>query len=106
MLPADATARDTDYQWDRTKPWQVTDPVGPNMSNEERYTSVQLLRAMSQQPPSRAVPLFRARFGYRTAALGLGDVLNVDAIYKQPRNDFSGGPAGYTGSSVNTLGNL
>lgn len=44
---------------------------------------------------------FPNRFGYRTEALGIGDVARLDDLYE--RVDFSGRKSGYQGTSYPSL---
>lgn len=122
-----------DGQYDRTKPWQRSmDPegnannrygptsaeqawnyLGPWASNEERLTQqaiavASIPGAKIQQmvrPNLPQIRLFPDRFGYgyRTQP-EIDDVVSVDRVYTDPRVSwFSGGPAGYSGSSRNSL---
>jgi hypothetical protein len=122
-----------DGQYDRTKPWQrSSDPegnasnryaptsseqswnyLGPWASNEERLTQqaiavASIPGAKIQQmvrPPLPQIRLFPERFGYgyRTQP-EIDDVVSVDRVYTDPRVSwYSGGPAGYSGSSRNSL---
>lgn len=56
------------------------------------------------RPPLAQVQLFRSRYGYRTRELEISDIMDVDAIYAEPRTE-TGGAAGYEGTSRNSLGN-
>ena len=113
-----------DGRYDRTKPWipgVAPDPamprwqyLGPFASNEERLTQ-QAIQANNLpgmelaevvRPPLPQVTPFRPRYGYENRVPGLLDVIDVDRNYTDSRVSwFSGGVAGYSGTSVNTLGN-
>lgn len=56
------------------------------------------------RPPLPQVQLFRSRYGYRTRELGIADIMDVDEIYAQPREE-QGGSAGTGGTSRNSFGN-
>jgi|GEM_PF-1751233 len=118
-----------DSRYDTTKPWQdkpgmvrqdEADPydlrydyMGPHSSRDEALIS----QAMSSltipgeyladivRPPLPQVQLFRSRYGYRSRELGISDIMDVDAIYEEPRSDASGGIGGFDGSSRNSSGN-
>jgi hypothetical protein len=119
---------ETDGQYDHTKPWQnagvsmrPSDRIparwaysGPFASNEERLTQPALMvatipGAQLQQmvrPPIPQIQLFPPRFGWgeRTQP-GIDDVVSIDRVYTEPRVSwYSGSPAGYSGSSRNSLG--
>jgi hypothetical protein len=53
------------------------------------------------RPPLPNVQLFPPRFGYRTRALGLNDVLDVNIEFQPTRTDFSQSPGSYQGTSRN-----
>ena len=109
--------------YDQTKPWdgpgQSGRPqwsyAGPWSSNEERLTQQALMAATipaSQiqklvRPNLPQIRLFPDRFGYGDRLPpGIDDVVSIDRVYTEPRVSwFSGGPAGYSGSSRNDLGN-
>jgi hypothetical protein len=86
----------------------------PWASNEERLMSQALSVAdipgyiLQQQvrPPLPQIVLFPDRFGVKHVVPGIASVIGVDRIYNDFRTDWSGGPAGYSGSSRNTLGNV
>lgn len=56
------------------------------------------------RPRLPQVMLFRERFGYRTRALNLTDVINADDEFQPTRVDFTGGQAGYQGTLRNAQG--
>jgi hypothetical protein len=111
-----------DGRYDYTKPWegpgQSGNPKwtysGPWSSNEERLTQQALAVAFipgSQlqnlvRPPLPQIQLFPPRFGWGPRPqIGIDDVVSIDRVYTEPRVSwYSGGPAGYTGSSRNDLG--
>lgn len=89
--------------WSYNRPWA---------SNEERLTTQAISAALipaeqirdQVRPPLDMVDPFRPRYGYRTRQLGIDDVIDVALIYAEPRNDYSGGTSGYSGTSRNTQG--
>lgn len=114
-----------DGRYDYTKPWQtqmVSSPSGnprwtyngPWSSNEERLTQQALMvatipGAQIQQmvrPNLPQIRLFPDRFGYgERRQPEMDDIVSIDRNYVEPRVSwYSGGPAGYTGSSRNDLG--
>ena len=111
-----------DGNYDYTKPWasQGGSNVakwtynGPWSSNEERLTQQALMvatipGAQIQQmvrPPLPQIQLFPPRFGYGPGRQPeIEDVISVDRNSIEPRVSwYSGGVAGYTGSSRNDLG--
>jgi len=90
--------------------WQF---LGPFASNEERLTQQAIqsnilpgaeIQALVRNPIPQ-IDLFPPRFGYDRTVPGLLDVIDVDRQTHNPRISwFSGGPAGYSGSSRNDLG--
>lgn len=118
-----------DSRYDNTRPWQdkpgmvrqdEADPydlrydyLAPRSSRDEALMS----RALAAntvpgefltdivRPPLPQVELFRPRFGYRTRELQISDIMDVDAIYDEPHSDYSGGVAGFEGTSRNSSGN-
>lgn len=118
-------AKTPDGRYDRSKPWTpgvAPKPIapryqylGPFSSNEERLTQQAIQSAILPgeeiaalaRVPLPQVELFPDRFGYgeRTAPT-IFDVVEVNRRYTEPRVAwFSGGVAGYSGTSRNTLGN-
>jgi hypothetical protein len=116
-----------DGRYDYTKPW-VNNPSngsmengnpprwaynGPWASNMERLTQQALMAATipgSQiqqlvRPPLPQIQLFPPKFGYGDRLQpSVDDVILVDRHYTEPRISwFSGSPAGYSGSSRNSL---
>lgn len=92
--------------------WQF---LGPFASNEERLTQQAIQAnvlpssevAALVRNPLPQVQLFPERYGYATHVPGILDIIEVDRNYAEPRTSwFSGGPAGYTGSSRNALGSV
>ncbi|CAB4123983.1 hypothetical protein UFOVP45_83 [uncultured Caudovirales phage] len=86
---------------------------GPWASNMERLTQQALMvatipGAQLQQmvrPPLPQIRVFPDRFGFgeRTQPT-IEDVVSVDRVYTEPRVSwYSGSPAGYSGSSRNSL---
>ncbi len=88
-----------------SKPWQ---------SNAERLVSEALAASQAPQsvilqirPPLPQIVPFPPRFGYPTVtqrAFGIRQVVGVEHIYGDARNEISGGPASYSGASRNILG--
>jgi hypothetical protein len=113
-----------DGRYDYTKPWVTNNPsenatapswsyTGPWSSNMERLTQQALMvmtipGAQIQQMVKAPLPqirLFPDRFGFgnRTQP-DIEDVISLDRIYQEPRVSwYSGSPAGYSGSSRNSL---
>jgi hypothetical protein len=114
-----------DGRYDHTKPWSQRPPFqpdqvakrwqysGPWSSNEERLTS-QALMVMNipgadiskmVRPPLPQIRLFPDRYGYDRRTIGIDDIVSIDRNYVEPRVGwYSGGVAGYSGSSRNDLG--
>ena len=112
-----------DGRYDRTKPWVpgvAPEPamprwqyLGPFASNEERLTQ-QAIQANTLpgheladivRPPLMINP-FPPRYGYDQRVPTIYDVMDVERSYTEPRVSwYSGSPAGYEGTSRNTLGN-
>lgn len=112
-----------DGRYDQTKPWTPgvePKPVGPRWqflgpfaSNEERLTQQAIqsnilpgaeLGEMVRTPLPQINP-FPDRFGYDRTVPGILDIIDVNRHYSEPRASwFSGGPAGYSGASRNSLG--
>jgi hypothetical protein len=118
-------ANTPDGVYDRTKPWRPPlkpDGVmprwqytGPFASNEERLTQQALMVATMPsdviqkmvRPPMPQIQLFPDRFGYDNTVRGIRDIIDLDRHYMEPRVSwFSGGPAGYSGTSRNDLGGV
>jgi hypothetical protein len=47
------------------------------------------------------VQLFPPRFGYRTRAIGIMDVMDVNEQFEPTRTDYSQSPTSYQGTSRN-----
>ncbi len=123
----------TNGSYDQTKPWagpgdsganatnryaptsseQSWSYLGPWASNEERLTQQALVAATLTgaqlqdlvRPNLPQIRLFPERFGYgfRTQP-EIEDVVSVDRVYTNPLISwYSGGPAGYSGASRNSL---
>lgn len=56
------------------------------------------------RPPLPQVERDRPRFGYRTRALGISDIMNVDEVLSEPPVAFGGTPAGTESTSRNSQG--
>lgn len=89
--------------------WQY---LGPFASNEERLTQRALQAAVLPgaelaemvRPPLPQVDPFRPRDGYSQRSPSLLDIIEVGRTYTEPRVSwYSGGPAGYGGTSRNSL---
>ena len=116
-------ANEFDGNYDRTKPWRnnLTDMQGrpkwtysgPWSSNEERLTQQALMVATIPgkdlaelvRPNLPQIRLFPGRFGFgERLQPGIDDVVSIDRNYVEPRVSwYSGSPAGYSGSSRNSL---
>ena len=88
---------------------------GPFASNAERLTQQALMAAtmgredirVGVRPPLPQIRLFPDRFGYENTQRTIYDIMDLDRVYVEPRTSwYSGGPAGYSGSSRNDLGNV
>jgi len=101
---------DTNYS---DRPWMRNTPDAvqlkrPNASYEDAMTAQALSASMGEpveairaiRPPLQITP-FPPRFGYRTDALGIADIVTLDDLYV--RRDFSGRQSGYSGSSMPSL---
>jgi hypothetical protein len=118
-------ANTVDGRYDHTKPWipQITPKplqprwqyLGPWASNEERLTQQAIQAAVIPgneladlvRVPLPQVQLFPDRFGYDTHVPGILDIIEVGRQYTEPRVMwYSGGVAGYSGSSRNSLGTV
>lgn len=120
--------QNTDGRYDYTKPWVTGNPSndayadpkpkwtynGPWASNMERLTQQALMaatipgRQLQQlvRPPLPQIHLFPERIGYGNRQQPtIDDVVSIDRVYVEPRISwYSGSPAGYSGSSTNSLG--
>lgn len=111
-----------DGRYDRTKPWVPNiepKPLGPRWqflgpfsSNQERLTQQAIQSAVLPgaevaamvRVPMPQVNLFPDRFGYDRKVPGIMDIIEVGRQYQDPRISwYSGGVAGYSGSSRNSL---
>jgi hypothetical protein len=116
-----------DGRYDYTKPWVAnpsagettdTNPArwsynGPWASNMERLTQQALMAAtmpgaqlqMMVRPPLPQIHLVPPRFGFGPRPqIEIDDVISLDRVYTEPRVSwYSGSPAGYSGSSRNSL---
>lgn len=96
--------------WDSEERTVRYDYMGPFGNLEEALTARALSAAtmpgdqLSElvRPPLKQINPFPPRFGYRTRALGIGDIMDVDDIYRQPK--FAGGFGAYEGTSRNAQG--
>lgn len=114
-------ANEFDGRYDQTKPWDGpggSTPSrwtynGPWSSNEERLTQQALMVATLSgrqiqeivRPNLPQIRLFPDRFGFGVRLQPeIEDVISIDRVYTEPRVSwYSGGPAGYSGSSRNSL---
>lgn len=95
--------------WTRDPDWAY---LRPWAGNEERLTQQAIdaalipgyLLADQVRPPLEQVQLFRPRFGYRTRALGVEDIIDIDRVDPATRHDYSGVQSGMSGSSRNSFG--
>jgi hypothetical protein len=76
----------------------------PSQSFAEQLVSAKLVAnahadAANQRPPIPNIGLIPNRFGYRTSAPGIMDVLMVDDSFSAQFGDFSGTESGYSGTS-------
>ena len=88
--------------------------IGPFQSNQERLLSQSLAawtmpRADLQEyvrPPLPQIRLFPDRLGYGDRSQpGIEDIVTIDRVYTEPRVSwYSGGAAGFGGTSRNYLG--
>ena len=108
-----------DGVYDRSKPRQITqedtdpgiryDYMGPFKSFEDALLSQALnVITMPREEVARVVrprlpqlQLFRPTQGYRTRALGINDIIEVNQEQPPTRVDFTGGHAGYQGTERN-----
>lgn len=80
----------------------------PNQTHEQYITGLALESAMGMtadqirliRPPMQIDP-FPPRYGYRTTALGIEDVVDADRIYE--RRDFAQNKSGMEGTSTPAL---
>lgn len=87
--------------------------LGPFSSNEERLVQQSLAAAQLPgyelqevvRPPLPQIELFPPRYGYRTAAYGIDDIMGAQRSYPTRLSWFSGGPGSFQASSRDTLGN-
>jgi len=115
-------AKTPDGRYDRTHAWvpQVSPKplvprwqyLGPFASNEERLTQQAVNAAVIPgaelaemvRTPIPQINLFPERFGYDRTIPGILDIIEVGRKYTDPRVSwFSGGVAGYSGASRNSL---
>lgn len=113
---------EVDGRYDYTKPWVTNTPaevgpkwsyLGPWASNMERLTQQALMVATIPgvqlqdmvRPPLPQIQLFPDRYGYGDRKQPtIEDVVSVDRVYMEPRISwYSGSPAGYSGSSRNSI---
>jgi hypothetical protein len=116
-----------DGRYDYTKPWVTGTPSddtytnaqprwtynGPWASNMERLTQQALMAATIPgaqlqamvRPPLPQIRLFPDRIGFgERFQPTIEDVISVDRVYQEPRVSwYSGSPAGYSGSSRDSL---
>jgi hypothetical protein len=114
MKSSYSAARHADGRYDTTKPWNrppAWSYSSPNQSNPERRTQEALAAATFPRVdltdvvrPPMDIPLFRPKFGYRTRALSIADVIDVDEIYEDP-STFSGSATDGQGSARNAWSN-
>lgn len=87
--------------WSNARPWA---------SKEEQFTTQAVAVALASspevqdtvRPPLPQVDLFPPRFGYRSAQLGINEIVEVNEIYNAPSpSNFGGSVAGYQGAARN-----
>lgn len=93
------------------RPWMTNVPVaGPSRPNNyEEFMTQAALAADYEMDDDQIreiqgplnLELFPPRFGYRTEALGIKDIANLNDIYR--RVDFSQRQSGYQGTSYPSL---
>jgi hypothetical protein len=96
--------QNADSVYDRSRPWAslperiLTDALGVADIPGD-------VLALQSAPPPVVRPLFPPKYGYRTTALGIQDVLQVDKTYPSPSaNFYTGTQGGYSGSPRSTIG--
>ena len=114
-----------DSVYDHSKPRQIVgtrnededlgvryDYMGPFANKQEQLLS-QALNAVTMpgealqqvvRPPLPQVNLFPPKYGYRTRALSILDVMDVDEEFQPVRVDFTASQAGYQGTQRNAQG--
>ena len=89
--------------------------LGPFASNEERLTQQALQSATLPgaelqdmvRPPLPQIDPFPSRYGFDRRTPGIADIIEVSRRYTDPRVSwFSGGVAGYSGASRNSMGGV
>lgn len=96
--------QNADSWYDHSKPWDslaeriVTDALGVADVPGD-------VLALLSPPPVVTRPLFPPRFGYRTAAIGIDDVFQVDRLFS-PLVEGAGSIGGIQASSRNNLGDF
>lgn len=93
------------------RPWMLnTPPEAPSRPNTYEAFMTQAALAADYEMDDDQIreiqgplnlTLFPPRFGYRTEALGIKDIANLDDIYR--RVDFSQRQSGYQGTSYPSL---
>ena len=96
-----ATGAENKPKWGRYRPADTHEEMMTTAALQAAFIPGQVL-ADNVRPPLSQVDPFRPRTGYRTRALGVADMVQVDDIYQPPRIDFSGGPAQYDGATRNS----
>lgn len=95
------------------RPWgqPPLESAGINQTHEKSMVTQALTTADYSRDDIRATvtgPLpidsFPPRYGYRTTAFGIEDVVALDNIWE--RRDFSGSKSGYQGTSYPALNNV
>lgn len=90
--------------YDETKPWQSLqeNQVSRALSGQARLPTG---RIEDLRPPIANIGKTPPRFGYGDCQQPtIADVLAVEAKFPQPRVDYTGSQAGYTGTSYPALG--
>jgi hypothetical protein len=108
-------SQDSVYDHSKGRPILSEDPqirydyMGPFADTQEALLtravrSVTLPKEMIQdivRPPLPQIQLCRPRYGYRTRAIGIMDVMDVDAQFEPTRTDYTQSPGSYQGTSRN-----
>ncbi len=107
--------QDSVYDHSKNRPITGEDPgirydyMGPFKDTQEALLtravrSVTLPKQMVQdivRPPLPQVQLFPPRFGYRTRAIGIMDVMDVNEQFEPTRTDYTQSPGSYQGTARN-----
>lgn len=103
-----------DFVWSNKEmahPYSVYSQPRLNESHEEQLVSQALAASQTPadvlqqlvRPPLPRIQLFPPRFGYRTEAFGIDDIIDVSILYPGARVDYSQSQSGYSGTSYPSL---